>query len=108
MVKPKDFSLPGAILIVASQLFSGFQSSETISKEIAKFREEFQQSLVDRETFFVRKTELASISKKIDALNTKMLRMNEQLKNLKSGYYSLSDTESEPIVGCSYLKRGSI
>lgn len=104
MVRPKDFSLTGAILIVASQLFSSFKSSENISQEIEKFRHEFQQSLIDRETYFVRKTELTSIGKKIDVLNSKMIKLTEQINSLKSEYYSSSDDE-DPIVGCAYRRR---
>jgi hypothetical protein len=107
MFKNKDYSLPGAILIVISQLFSSFQSSDQISKEIDKFRNEFQQSLVDRETFFVRKTELADISRKIDKINNQLGRMTEQIKTLKS-VYSYFDNTDETIIGCRSQKKGSI
>ncbi len=111
IIRKTDMSLPGALLIVVSQLFSSFQSSDNISKEIEKFRNEFQQSIVDRETFFVRKTELSTIIGKIDQLNSKLIKMSEQIKNLKKEYYSLSDSADEygpEIVGCSYDKRKDI
>lgn len=104
----KDLSLTGAILIVISQLFSSFQSSETITKEISKFREEFQQSILDRETYFVRKTELAQIFKKMDQMNTKLIRMSEQIKNMTPDLYSSQEDQDQTIFGCSYhfQKRG--
>lgn len=103
MFKSKDFSLPGAILIVISQVFSSFQSSDQISKEIEKFRDDFQQSLVDREKYFVRKTELSEMFSKIDRLNVQMIKMNEQIKTLKSQYQSFLDDVggNETIISCS-------
>lgn len=104
MTKGTDFSLPGAILIVVSQLFASFQSSDQISKEIEKFRKDFQQSLIDRETYFVRKTELSLIGKKIDGLNSRVIRMSEQINTLKNEYYSQIEDDSG-IVGCIHKKR---
>lgn len=104
MVNRKDYSLRGAIIIVISQLFSSYQSSDSISKEIEKFRKEFQQSLLDRETYFVRKTELAAISSKIDQLGLKIAKMSEQIKSLKVDIYSQNN---DGIIGCSFHTRKS-
>jgi hypothetical protein len=94
------FGFPGALIIVVSQLFSSFKSSENISKEIEGFRAEFQQSLVDREIYFVRKTELVGIDSKIDRLNEKILRIGEQIRTIKTDkYYSLVGSRVS-ILGC--------
>jgi hypothetical protein len=104
-MKQRDFSLPGAILIVASQLFSSFQSSDQISKEIVRFREEFHQSIIYRDTYFVRKEELAVISKKIDTLNSRIVKIAKQIDGFKRDAYAYSDEDSE-IVGCRYKQLG--
>jgi hypothetical protein len=99
----KDYSLPGAVMIVVSQVISSFQSSENIKGEIEKFRKEVQQMVIDRETYFVRKTELALISNKIDRLNEKMGRVSEQIKNMRSEQrYSMNQEREDEIIGCSF------
>lgn len=90
-----NLGVPGAILIVISQLISGYQSSNQISQEIVKFREEFQQSLVDREKYFVRKTELGELGHKIDGLNSKIIKMGEQIKALKGELFTYDEQAFE-------------
>ena len=79
----KDLSILGALFIVASQIYSSIQSSDKITKEIEKFRSEFNQSVVERNEFFARKSDLASITRKIDLLGVQMTLMDSQVRGLK-------------------------
>lgn len=91
MTKRNDLTLPGALLIVISQLFSSYQSSEKLSGEIVKFRDEFKQSIIDRDTLFVRKVELAKLYHKIDSLSTKVNRISNTLSAMNKGEYHASN-----------------
>lgn len=102
MLKKNDYSLPGAILIVLSQLFSSYQSSEKLSQEIVKFREDFQQSIVERDTLFARKAEIEKISQKIDGMNDRISKLSTQIKSMSNDY---SFNQDKTIVGCTFPKK---
>lgn len=82
-VKRRDFGIAG-FMIVVSQLLSTLKSSQDISHDLARFKDDLEKSVLEREQFFVRKTEIASVSNKLDLVNEQLIRMNEQLKFLKN------------------------
>lgn len=104
VVKRRDMGVVG-IIIVVSQLFTSFQSSQNVSEQLEHFRDEFSQSQVDLEKYFVRKTDVAVINQKLDKTNEKLAQIGEQIKNLKSLVkdHTYTESETEPdIVGCVY------
>lgn len=104
-LKRRDLGIAGAI-IALSQLIGSFQNAHSVTSEIAKFKEEFQQSQIDREEFFVRKTDVAALSDKMDKMNENLVRMNEQIKVLKSFMRQDFEASNGNIIGCS--ARGSL
>lgn len=100
-IRRKDFGIAGA-LIVLSQLLSSFQSSQNVSKEIEKVKDDFNESLIEREEFFVRKTDIVAMTSKLDQMNEQLIKVNEQLNSLKSyvkDNFALNKTEK--TIGCS-------
>lgn len=97
-VKRRDMGIAGFVVVV-SQLASSFQSSQNVATEIVKFREEFHKSLLDREEFFVRKTEITNLISRLDEMNDHMIKLTEQVRTLTDSY---AFQEAEGIVGCSY------
>lgn len=95
----KDLSLAGA-LIVLSQVFSSVQSSQNISTELSHFKDEFRESLLEREKYFVRKSDLQSLLVKLDSMNEQLTKVNEQLNNLRT-YVRENVSYEFPIIGCS-------
>ncbi len=99
--------LAGAVIVI-SQFLSNFQSSQTVSSEIVKFKEEFQESIVDREKFFVRKTDISPVLAKLDLLNVQLVKLNEKVSSLKRAVKEnnsfeeayLDGAEGGDIVGC--------
>lgn len=109
-IKRRDMGIAGA-LIVISQFISSFQSSQSVSSEISKFKEDFNQLKVDREQYFVRKTDLAPVLTKLDSLNEQLVKLNEKVASLKRvvrdnyGYdeANLYGAEGgDDIIGCTF------
>jgi predicted RNase H-like nuclease (RuvC/YqgF family) len=100
--KKPDLTFAGAALIIASQVLSALGSSGQISKEIREFREEFQESIVERDTYFARKTEITKLSQKIDELNLQISRLGKQLKSIDE--FSMVEP-STSIIGCSSVSK---
>ncbi len=88
-VKKRDMGLAGAIIVI-SQLISNVQSSNKVSDEIIKFKDEYHQSQVDLEKFFVRKSELSKVVKKLDKMDDRLSQMNQKIESLKDHEYSLN------------------
>lgn len=99
----RDFSLTGAAIVIVSQILSSFGSSGKLSSEIQQFREEFQQSIVDRDTYFARKAEITKLSQKIDEINSRIGKISTQLKSIRSDF-TLNKSDLD-IVGCSFKER---
>lgn len=99
IARRRDMGVVG-VVIMLSQVLSGLQSSQSVTTEIQKFKEEFQQSQIDREKYFVRKSDVASISDKIDSMNDKLIRITEQMKLMRD-HYSAASLPIEPVIGCS-------
>lgn len=103
-IKRLDFGIAGAF-IIASQIGTSLQSSKSISLEISKVKEELERSVTDREQYFVRKTDVASIISKIEDMNDQLIRLNEQVTSLKSyvkeNYAYFEGEELDGLVECS-------
>lgn len=91
-LKRRDVGLAGAIIIL-SQFLSGLQSSNKVSDEIIKFKDEYHQSQVDLEKFFVRKSELSKVVKKLDKMNDQLVQMNEKIESMKEHEFSLNEED---------------
>lgn len=107
-IKRREVGIAGAVIVIA-QFISTFQSSQSVTNEIAKLREEFQQLRIDREQYFSRKTDLIPILTKLDKMNEKLIELNEKLaslkdevrENRKSFEANLYGAEGGDLVGCS-------
>jgi hypothetical protein len=104
-IKRRDIGIAGAAIMLAEAL-SNFQSSKNVSTEIVKFKEEFQQSRVDREQFFVRKTEIEALNLKLDKMSDQIAELSNQVTSLKTylkskwGYSA--KTEDKDILPAVY------
>lgn len=99
-IKKRDLGIAGAIVVLA-ELLSNFQSSQNVATEIVKFREEFAASNLEREQFFVRKSELGNLSIKLDKANDQLTKLNDQVVSLrvfiKSKYGYSAQAKSECV-----------
>ena len=82
-IKRRDVGIAGALIVLA-QLFSDFKASHNVSSEILKFREEFQSSKLEREQFFVRKSELDSLGHKLEKINDQLFQLSQQVVSLRT------------------------
>jgi septal ring factor EnvC (AmiA/AmiB activator) len=71
-------------LIVLSQAITSFQSTDTISKQVREIQSDLAASKVEREEYFVRKTELAALLTKMDSLSSEVSRVKEKLSAIQS------------------------
>ncbi len=90
-----EFGIAGAIVLL-SQSLTSFYSSDKITREIASFKEQFNKSLVDREQFFVRKTDIAPFLSKLDEMKEQLVLLNEKMELANA----LNDPSLD-IVDCS-------
>ncbi len=70
-LKKKDLGIAGLALVL-SQFGSSLQGTDRISREISQFKDEFHQSILEREQFFVRKTDLLALNGRFDRLDAKL------------------------------------
>lgn len=75
----RDMSIASVVIVVAQII-----ASKTVTRDLDLFKDEFQRSQMDREEFFVRKTELSALISKLDHLNDQMIIMGEEIRSLKS------------------------
>lgn len=87
--KRSDIGIAGTVLLV-TQVIASQQSTQTVSKQIEELRQEIQKSIVDREEYFVRKTELNS---RLDGINLQLQKIQEQVDSMKHmvDEYALDD-----------------
>lgn len=92
-----------AVVIIMSQLTSSLHSTQDVSSEIGKFKDEFRQSLLDRETYFVRKSDISSLASKIDQLNEHLLKLSQKVQFIQNDLkdYSYIDFKDEKMIPCS-------
>jgi hypothetical protein len=82
-IKRRDVGIAGLVIVLA-EIASNFQSSSNVASEIVKFKEEFQASKVEREIYFVRKTELEALSNKLEKLTDQLSILNNQVVSLRT------------------------
>jgi len=112
-IKRRHIGFAGAAIVLAEAL-SNFKSSEKVSNEILKFKEDFQASKVEREQYFVRKEELNKLSQKMDKVNDQLVELHTQVASLRSylkneGGYVLEDTlYDESVEPAIYIQTSSL
>ncbi len=79
---------------------SNFQSSRSVSTEVVKMRDELTIMKVERDAYFVKKTELIGVMKKIDKMNDRIVKIDSKLNSVKKFLHVARDEED--LVGCSY------
>lgn len=99
-VSKRDLGVVG-IVIALIQLGIGLASSQNVNHEFSKSREDFNQLRLEREQFFVRKSEFESMSNKMDQIKTQMEALNLQVYSLKTFLktrygYSAAYSNSKP------------
>jgi hypothetical protein len=97
-IKRRDMGIAGAI-IVLSQAVTSLQSSHSISGQVEELKTQLETSKIEREQYFVRKTELVTVVAKID-------KLSDQVSDLKNNFsrfqiemqdkYSLQ--ECDPLI----------
>lgn len=94
-----EMGVASAIMVLA-QAVSHYRISSTLEDEVEKIRTAVQQNQVDRETFFVRKTELAVISSKLDQIGDRVTSLKSFIKTTY-GYDAQLEMEDEGDISCS-------
>lgn len=79
-IKRKDMGIAGALIVVI-QGITALQSTNSVSADIEALRKEIQQSAIERERFFVRKTDLLVLTQKIDDLADKVTDLKSHLED---------------------------
>ncbi len=74
--------IAGAI-IVLSQAVTSLQSSHSITDRIEQIKETIAVAKIEREQYFVRKTELATVMVKIDKMSENVSALKEQVSGLR-------------------------
>jgi len=98
IVKGRDIGIAGAVIIL-SQLTTNFSSSKSITDKIESLANDIQTMKIEREEFFVRKSDLIPITERLDRLNEQLQAIQVKLNYLKAFVkdYSLNDG----TIGCS-------
>lgn len=85
-LKRTDLGIGGSLIVLA-QIISSVHHSNHLSYEIKQFKEEFRLSIDERNTFFVRKSDVLSMQTKIDEINNQLVGLKKDLKWLKDNSY---------------------
>lgn len=92
--RPKDVTIVGAVMVVA-QAISGAQTSVTVQHKLEDLALQFQESQLEREKYFVRKSDVALLAEKIDQLKNQISSLNQKMSGYKeSRLEDLSDEET--------------
>lgn len=93
LAKRRDIGITGALVVVIQALAS-YSSSNSISTQVESLREQVIQAKLEREEFFVRKTEMKSEMKYLSA---KMDKLSDQIaiihNKIEENYSSLDDLD---------------
>lgn len=98
-LKRKDLGIAGAVIVLA-EAASNFQSSRSVSTEVIKMHDELTIMKVERDAYFVKKTELANVMKKIDKMNDSIVSIDVKVGKLKQ--MMNAENSNEDLVGCAY------
>jgi uncharacterized protein YydD (DUF2326 family) len=104
-IKRKDLGIAGAVVVIAEAI-TNFTSSRSISHEVIKIKDEIKDMKVEREQYFVRKTELSSVSKKLDKLNDQLIRVDDKIASIKKELklnFATMEYEDSDLIGCSEI-----
>lgn len=80
-----EMTFAGAIIVLA-QVLSSFRSTQSVSSEIQKLREDLQQVQTNQEKYFVKKVELKKVVIKLDDMNKQLAKLNQQIKIIRGNY----------------------
>lgn len=108
--KRKDLGI-AATVVMAVQLLSGYQHSQSVATEVGKLKDEFHQSLIENEKYFVNKSDLEKLAVKIDQIDERVKHINDEMISMKAILKEEIALEAgnEEIVGCVYHEQvGSI
>lgn len=97
-LKRWEMGIAGSILVL-SQALSHYQLSSNLTTELDKVKEILQQSEVDRETYFVRKRDLRTITFKLDQLNERVISLKAFIKTTY-GYDAQLEYQDQEDVSC--------
>ncbi len=82
VARKKDIGIVGA-LVMLSQAVSNFQSTSSLKDEILKLKVEFAQAQLDREVHFAKKTDIVSLSKKVDKVGRQVTQLTLNMNTLQ-------------------------
>ncbi len=83
VARKKDIGMVGAIVML-SQALSNFHSTSSLKDEILKLKVEFAQAQLDREVHFAKKTDIVSLSKKVDKVGRQVTQLSLNMKTLQN------------------------
>lgn len=106
----RDVGIAASIVMLV-QLYSSHQSFQNVAAEVEKLKDEFRQSSVENEKYFVHKSDVDKMALKIDQIDAKLNTINNEVVSLKSiikdDRAALDETDGE-IVGCSFEMPGGV
>lgn len=89
------------VIVLLSQFITSLHTSDSLQVQMSRFREELAQSILERERFFVRKSDVADVMTKLDKMNSQLIKLNNQVNSLKTFVQDYAWTGTPEIVGCS-------
>ncbi len=96
-VKKRDLGITG-LVVVLTQALSQFSSTDKLAKDIEDFKHEFKVSLLEREEYFVRKSDLQPLIIKLDQVSEKLSGLASKVNSLKRDLQDVSFLEElDPV-----------
>lgn len=77
----KDIGIAG-LIVIATQGLTTYKTNDHITQQVDELRAQIGQSSLDREQYFLRKTDFQSMSQKIDKLSESVAKMEEKLSSI--------------------------
>lgn len=105
-LRRRDIGLFGA-LIIGVQLFTNFQTYQSVISEILHIKEEFSGSLVEQERNIASKLELTEMSNKLDTIIEQVISIDKALNTIRvhiEGNFSLM--ECDPLMSHLSSQKG--
>lgn len=90
-------------LVMISQFWFSQQGTRDIKHEIDILKEDYHQSQINTEKYFVRKTELGKVASKLDRMSTELARLTEQIKSIRMEATLFSGRREYELTGLLLL-----
>ena len=92
MAGKKELGISSLVVIIA-QVISTFQGTGSVQNEIKELKKEIHESSIERERFFVRKSDIEPMKVKIDSVHLELSDINRKITRLAGKFKKQSDID---------------